>query len=183
VHRGTKDDSAGAMARDAARSERRESPDPPRRRERPEIRSLAGSQAPLYFTRLCANSGHAGARGAGDGCIDVAEKVVASPRVSYPPRGSRFAGDENRPDGDIRLGKPAEFIARSAFRESRWNNNAASDDSDERLTPPPAARANQIGHNARAFLRRETFYCLRESATPWRISRKCCQLSGLFSIK
>lgn len=47
---GTRDDSACAMARNAARSENAQ--DPPRRRERLEIRDLAGSQAPLYFTRL-----------------------------------------------------------------------------------------------------------------------------------
>jgi len=46
----TRDDSACAMARNAARSENAR--DPPRRRERPKIRSLAGSQTPLYFTRL-----------------------------------------------------------------------------------------------------------------------------------
>jgi len=133
----------------------------------------------LDFAPTAATPAHAG-RGTD---VSMSPKKSSRHREYRPPRGSRFAGDENRPDGDIRLGKLPEFIARSAFRESRWNNNAASDDSDERLTPPPAARANQIGHNARAFLRRETFYCLRESATPWRISRKCCQLSGLFSIK
>lgn len=47
---GTRDDSACAMARNAARSENAR--DPPRRRERLEIRSLDGSQAPLYFIQL-----------------------------------------------------------------------------------------------------------------------------------
>lgn len=47
---GTTDDSACAMARNAARSENAR--DPPHRRERLEIRSLADSQAPLYFIRL-----------------------------------------------------------------------------------------------------------------------------------
>lgn len=48
---GITDDSACAMARNAARSSEN-ARDPPRRRERLEIRSLADSQAPLYFIRL-----------------------------------------------------------------------------------------------------------------------------------
>lgn len=48
---GITDDSACAMVRNAARSSEN-ARDPPRRRERLEIRSLADSQALLYFIRL-----------------------------------------------------------------------------------------------------------------------------------
>jgi len=158
VHRGTKDDSAGAMARNAARSERRELGSASSSREAGD--SEFGRQpASLCFTRLCPPPAPPPRAGRGDGCIDVAEKVVASPRVSSSA--DRAADHVSLA---TRIGPTRRWISgsenwRNSLRvrlsaESRWNNNAASDDFDERLTrPPPLARVNQIGHNARPHSR------------------------------